>query len=79
MSDFCKQCSLDMFGEDLGDLADLSTPADTANGLFACVICEGCGFILVDHNGLCQSPDCIEHSKPGHGGVPCTNSPKNAA
>jgi len=60
MADFCRQCSLDGFGEDWGDLANISTPEDTAKGLFAVVLCEGCGPTQVDHTGECVAPDCME-------------------
>lgn len=34
------------------DLSDLTTAEDTASGIFACALCEGCGeVILVDHTG----------------------------
>jgi len=58
MADFCKKCSIEMFGNDYGDLAKLSTPEQTAEGLFPVVICESCGTIQVDHTGECVSPDC---------------------
>lgn len=61
MADFCKQCSITEFGEDYGDLAGLSTPEDTAAGLYPIVICEGCGVIQVNHLGECISSDCLEH------------------
>jgi hypothetical protein len=51
MADFCKECSIEIFGEDFGDLANISTPEDTEKELYACVICEGCGYIQVDHTG----------------------------
>jgi len=51
MADFCHQCALDTFGEDIGDLAGISTPADTEAGLFPIVLCEGCGPVQVDHTG----------------------------
>lgn len=60
MADFCQQCSIEMFGEDFGELAGMSKPDDTANGLFALALCEGCGHILVDHSGRCVSTDCME-------------------
>lgn len=57
MADFCRQCSVTVLGipdaEYLGDLEGLSTAEDTANGLYAEVICEVCGFIQVDHTGRC--------------------------
>lgn len=65
MSDYCKQCSLAMFGRDFYDLAYLSTPADTRAGQFPVVLCESCGPIQVDHTGFCICIDCYE----GHG--PC--------
>jgi hypothetical protein len=64
VADFCKQCSLDHFGEDFKELAGLSTEEDTKNGRYALTICEGCGPVLVDHNGVCVSKDCLEN---GHG------------
>ena len=61
MSDFCKQCSMDVFGEDFGDMAKLSTLEDTANKLYASVLCEDCGYIQVDHEGNCITHECKEH------------------
>lgn len=60
MADFCKQCSIDMFGEDFGDLAGLSSKEETERGLFALVLCEGCGPAQVDHEGKCISVDCLK-------------------
>ena len=61
MADFCKQCSLDMFDEDFGDLAGLSTIEHTARQEFAVALCEGCGPCQVDHTGTCISSDCLKH------------------
>lgn len=55
MADFCKQCSIENFGSDYGDLANLSTEKNTKNGIFPVVMCEGCGTIQVDHEGTCLS------------------------
>lgn len=63
MSSFCKQCSLDVFGEDFGDMANISTQSDTKAGLYASVLCEDCGYIQVDHEGNCVTHD----KKPQHG------------
>lgn len=60
MADFCKQCSIETFGEDFGDLKGLSMPEHTAQGLYMTALCEGCGPIQVDHEGVCVSEDCIE-------------------
>ena len=47
MADFCKECSIEMFNEDFRELAGIVPEGQTA-----LVICEGCGFIRVDHNGV---------------------------
>lgn len=74
MSDFCKQCSETLFNADSKDLAGLSTPEETAKGLYPFVLCEGCGPIQVDHTGQCVS-DCLVHHRPLHGkGVKDTTS-----
>lgn len=65
MADFCAQCSKDMnynasdinHGE---DLASLVSKAQSNAGLFASVICEGCGPIIVDHKGYCKSKNCTK-------------------
>lgn len=63
MADFCKECHAYMFGNDMGenDMAGITTPEDTANGLYANVLCEGCGPTQVDHEGR-----CIHHTKEEH-------------
>lgn len=64
MADFCKECSEELFGEDFGDLKGLLTEEDTKNERYAGVICEGCGFIQVDHTGKCiGGKNCLEHHK----------------
>lgn len=60
MASYCKQCSIDNFGQDYDDWTGHSTKEDTARGLFAGVLCEGCGPCLMDHEGRCVSPDCLE-------------------
>jgi hypothetical protein len=60
MADFCKQCSIDNFGEDFGDLAGITKPEDFAEGKAVIVICEGCGVVQVDPDGVCISADCLE-------------------
>jgi hypothetical protein len=67
VADFCKQCSIDLFGEDTGDLRGITTPEAWAEGRAAVVICEGCGFIQVDPDGNCVSKDCLCRGEPGHG------------
>ena len=60
MADFYKQCSIDHFGKDYKDLANISTPEDTSQEKYAIVICEGCGFIQVNHLGECITKDCLQ-------------------
>lgn len=60
MADFCKQCSEEIFCEDTGDLANITKPFQQAEGLYAVVLCEGCGPIQVDVDGKCISPDCYK-------------------
>lgn len=60
MADFCSQCSIDTFGEDFRDLANLSSPEATAAHKYPVVICEGCGPTQVDHEGRCVVPDCLK-------------------
>ncbi len=62
MAEFCKQCSLDIFGEDYRELAGL-TPDKKGRE----VICEGCGMIRVDSDGQCLSRNCLKAGKTGHG------------
>lgn len=61
MADYCKACSIEIFGEDFRELAGLSSPEQTAKGLYPVVICEGCGSTQVDHDGACIATD---HLKP---------------
>ena len=67
MADFCKACSIDVFGEDFGNLAGITKQeyweANTAN----LALCEDCGYIQIDPDGNCVSTDCLNKGKPGHG------------
>jgi hypothetical protein len=52
MADFCKDCSIKIFGEDSGDFRGLTTTEDWKNGYACVVLCEGCGgYIQVDPEG----------------------------
>lgn len=55
MADFCKQCSIDTFAEDFGDLANIANEGSTV-----ITLCEGCGPCEVDHSGRCVSTDCLK-------------------
>jgi hypothetical protein len=54
MAEFCKQCSREAMGEDWpdDDLAGLVSEDEVKRGLGAVVLCEGCGLIRVDHEGV---------------------------
>lgn len=62
---YCQQCVHTLFGEGEPDrqLADLVTPAQAKELLFANVLCEGCGYTKVDSEGRCVSASC--HEKHG--------------
>lgn len=62
MADFCKQCSINLFGEDFKELAGLGKPGTKLNaGEGFPALCEGCGPTIVDHDGKCLSWDCLKH------------------
>lgn len=69
MADFCAQCSVEIFGEDFGDLKGIAarklTDAERAEGYGWTALCEGCGAILVDDEGRCVV-DCLRHHNPDH-------------
>lgn len=67
MAEFCKQCSIDLFGKDHGDLAGITKVEDWQKGEAAVVCCEGCAFIQVDPEGNCVSKDCERAGERGHG------------
>ena len=54
MADFCKQCSIVAFGEDLGDLKDIAKDEELILAL-----CEGCGPTAVNIDGECKGR-CLE-------------------
>ena len=69
MADFCRQCSLQLFGEDFKDLAGLVTEEQfKEKHLVSLVICEGCGYTEVNHLGECMIDDCLEKGHPGYVG-----------
>lgn len=62
MADFCKQCSIEVFGADYGDYKGLQTEGQTKDGYRMSALCEDCGPTFVDHTGKCCGP-C---AKPAH-------------
>jgi len=66
MADFCKACSIELFGTDTGDLKGLGRERKLDPEFGWPAICEGCGFILVDDEGNCIDCD-LKKGQPGHG------------
>ena len=66
MAEFCMRCSLELFGEDYGDFARLTTKRQYAHGRAAVVLCEGCGCIQVDPKGRCITKDCLKSNNKFH-------------
>ena len=68
MADFCQQCSLEMFGMDVRELAELGPKGSVLppeHGWTA--LCEGCGPTLVDQDGKCIAAYCPEHGSKAKG------------
>lgn len=54
MADFCYDCTLEMFGKqhaEKNDLSELITREQFEHGFVMPALCEGCGYIFVDHLG----------------------------
>jgi hypothetical protein len=72
MADFCKHCSIAIWGEDTKDLADLGPTADEiGRPWYYPVLCEGCGSIMVNSKGercnpLDQEDEGNRHLTTGH-------------
>ena len=64
MADFCKQCSIEHFGKDFGELAGLTTEADFKKGLYVVTLCEGCGPIQVLPDGSCIGNCSVAAHRP---------------
>ena len=55
MADFCYDCTEELFGQQYAPKNDMSGLVSREeyeqHGITAKVLCEGCGFIEVDHRG----------------------------
>ena len=58
MADFCKQCSIKIFGKDFGELAGLGVPGTLEQGQGWLALCEGCGSCVVNDEGECIALHC---------------------
>jgi len=61
MANFCKSCSIELFGKDFEELKP-KEPAEP--GYYYSGICETCGMIQVDNDGDCVSEDCNRQRNP---------------
>lgn len=66
MADFCKQCSIDIFGEDFGDLKGIGDGTPLAPGMGWLALCEDCGDAIVDDEGVCIADNCAKHHGVAH-------------
>lgn len=66
MADLCKQCSIELLGEDFGDLRNHNsrklTSEEIAEGQGWYALCEGCGHTLVNDEGECLG-NCMKGKK----------------
>lgn len=67
MAEFCKACSIEVFGANMGDLKGITKQSVWERGRARVVLCESCGPITVDPEGNCVSEDCLKAGQPGHG------------
>ena len=52
MADFCLECSKELFGEEVkSDFDGILSEDQSQEGFVQPVLCEGCGYICVDHVG----------------------------
>ncbi len=61
MADYCQQCSIELFGQDSKDFADDRNESLVRTVMT--VVCEGCGFALVDKDGKCVGGHCLKSHK----------------
>ena len=59
MNGFCKDCSIDIFDEDVEDLAGFLSPLLAREGYGLVAHCESCGEILVDQDGQRLSAELL--------------------
>jgi hypothetical protein len=61
MASFCKQCSIDVFGKDFGDMKDLGPAGELAEDEGWLCLCEDCGLTIVSQDGTCINAGCFKH------------------
>ena len=65
MSEYCRQCSINVFGHDYGDLAGLAPPGQHTKAL--CEACEHPGPCIVDRRGVCQIREPQRYDRDAEG------------
>lgn len=63
MGDFCQQCSIEIFGKDFKELANLMPPEKYDENHGCVTICEGCWETIVDIDGKCIYKFCPKHGE----------------
>lgn len=61
MADFCQQCSIELFGKDFRELAELMPKENYTDDAGCGTLCEGCGPTVVDFDGKCVAAYCEKH------------------
>ena len=52
MADFCYDCTDHLIGDgSRNDFVGMLSEEDVAKGYLVTVLCEGCGYIMINHNG----------------------------
>lgn len=62
MADFCNQCKVELGLNQEHDSSDYPDYGPLAEGKGWAVICEGCGYTVIDRKGNCIA---LEHEIPG--------------
>lgn len=61
MADYCKQCSMELFGEDCKELAGIGQGLALPGPDYGYeALCEGCGPTVVNDEGVCIYPKCLK-------------------
>jgi len=71
MAEFCKQCAVDVFGEDTPSDFNFTDSVELDEGYH--VLCEGCGHAWVDERGVCKADNCLKK----HGAMSANNTSNN--
>lgn len=52
MANFCYDCTFHLFGDgSRNDFVGMLSEEDVTKGYLVTVLCEGCGYIMINHDG----------------------------